>query len=124
MDDSLISRQDAIDALKVAYWDRDIQSAKDDPCIVDAMTDWAIRQIKGLPSVGKEDENIRKAKRMKWQYEGSTTKELRHLLRVKTVEMKTYRCPYCKGTVTTERNDIPPLHCPSCGANMRGEYHG
>ena len=124
MDDSLISRQDAIDALKVAYWDRGIQSAKDDPCIVDAMTDWAIRQIKGLPSVSKEDENIRKAKRMKWQYEGSTTKELRHLLRVKTVEMRTYRCPYCNEIVTMERNDIPPLHCPSCGANMRGEYHG
>ena len=49
MDDS-ISRQAAIDALKVAYWDNDIQSAKDDPCIVDAMTDWAIRQVKALPS--------------------------------------------------------------------------
>ena len=49
MDDS-ISRQAAIDALKVAYWDNDIQSAKDDPCIVDAMTDWATRQLKALPS--------------------------------------------------------------------------
>lgn len=45
-----ISRQAAIDALRVAYWDKDIQSAKDDPCIVDAMTDWAIRQIKDLPA--------------------------------------------------------------------------
>ena len=45
-----ISRQAAIDALKVAYWDNDIQSAKDDPCIVDAMTDWATRQLKALPS--------------------------------------------------------------------------
>ena len=48
--DDLISRQAAIDALKVAYWDNDIQSAKDDPCIVDAMTDWATRQLKALPS--------------------------------------------------------------------------
>lgn len=47
----LISRQAAIDVLKIAYWDNDIQSAKDDPCIVDAMTDWAIRQVKALPSV-------------------------------------------------------------------------
>ena len=45
----LISRQAAIDALRVAYWDDNIQSAKDDPCIVDAMTDWAIRQVKALP---------------------------------------------------------------------------
>ena len=50
MSDDSISRQDAIDALRAAYWDRNIQSAKDDPCIVDAMTDWAIRQIKALPS--------------------------------------------------------------------------
>ena len=50
----LISRRDAIDALKIAYWDNDIQSAKDDPCIVDAMTDWAIRQVKALPSAQPE----------------------------------------------------------------------
>ena len=46
-----ISRKDAIDKLKVAYWDKDLQSAKDDPCVIDAMTDWAIRQIKALPDV-------------------------------------------------------------------------
>ena len=46
-----ISRQAAIDALKIAYWDKDIQSEKDDPCIVDAMTDWAIRQVKALPPI-------------------------------------------------------------------------
>ena len=45
-----ISRQAAIEALRVAYWDDKIQSAKDDPCIVDAMIDWAIRQVKALPS--------------------------------------------------------------------------
>ena len=50
----LISREAAIDALKVAYWDKEIQSAKDDPCIVDAMTDWAIRMIKELPSAQPE----------------------------------------------------------------------
>lgn len=47
---SLIDRAKAIDALKAAYWDKNIQSAKDDPCVVDAMTDWAIRQVKALPS--------------------------------------------------------------------------
>ena len=46
-----VSRQAAIDALKQAYWNKDMQNAKDDPCIVDAMTDWAIRTIKDLPPV-------------------------------------------------------------------------
>lgn len=50
MKDDTISRQAALHALKVAYWDNDIQAAKDDPCVIDAMTDWAIRQIKALPS--------------------------------------------------------------------------
>lgn len=50
----LIDEQAAIDALKKAYWDTNIQSAKSDPCIVDAMTDWAIRQIKALPSAQPE----------------------------------------------------------------------
>ena len=34
-----IDRPAAIDALRLAYWDDNIQSAKDDPCIIDAMTD-------------------------------------------------------------------------------------
>lgn len=46
-----ISREEAINELKLAYFNKDLQSAKDDPCIVDAMTDWAIRTIKNLPSV-------------------------------------------------------------------------
>lgn len=46
--------QAVIDALKVAYWNNNIQSVKNDPCIVDAMTDQAIRQIKSLPSVQPE----------------------------------------------------------------------
>ena len=46
----MISRQAAIDALKEAYWDKDLQSVRNDPGIVDAMTDWSIRQISGLPS--------------------------------------------------------------------------
>ena len=53
-DTDTISRQAAIDALRVAYFDNNIQSAKDDPCIVDAMTDWAIRQVKALPPAQPE----------------------------------------------------------------------
>lgn len=55
MNKRLICAEDAIEALKKAYWDKNIQSAKDDPCIVDAMTDWAIRQIKELPSAQPEN---------------------------------------------------------------------
>ena len=45
-----ISRNAAVYLLKTAYFNKDIQSAANDPCIVDAMTDWAIRQIKALPA--------------------------------------------------------------------------
>lgn len=48
--DDLINRQDAIDALKQHYWDSELQKAKDDPCVIDAMTDLDIRIIKALPS--------------------------------------------------------------------------
>lgn len=54
----LIRREDAIEALRKAYFDKDIQSTKDDPCIVDAMTDWAIRQIKALPSTEPTTEEV------------------------------------------------------------------
>lgn len=46
----LISRQEVIDKLKVAYCDKNLQSAKNDPCVIDAMTDWAIRQVKEVPA--------------------------------------------------------------------------
>lgn len=46
----LISRPAVIEKLKKAYWDKNIQSAKNDPCVIDAMTDWAIRQVKEAPS--------------------------------------------------------------------------
>lgn len=52
----LVCRQDVIDALKKAYWDKDIQSAKDDPCIVDSIIDWAIRQVKNVKSTTGETE--------------------------------------------------------------------
>lgn len=48
----LIDAEKAVEELSVAYWDKGIQAAKDDPCIVDAMTDWAIRTIKAMPTMG------------------------------------------------------------------------
>lgn len=55
-----ISREDAINELKLAYFNKDLQSAKGDPCIIDAMTDWAIRTIKKLPSVTPKVESEEK----------------------------------------------------------------
>lgn len=98
--DDLIRRQAAIDALKVAYWDNDVQAAKDDPCVIDAMTDWAIRQIKALPSAER---------RGRWEY----TKEL-------------YRDPNGNhlfyGKICSECNSVSPYdspYCMNCGANMQ-----
>lgn len=76
MENDLISRQAAIDALKKAYWDSNIQSAKNDPCIVDAMTDWAIRQVKALPSA--QSEIIRCENCANWEEEWSADGKRRH----------------------------------------------
>lgn len=47
----LIDAEKAVEELSVAYWDKGIQAAKDDPCVIDAMTDWAIRTIKAMPTM-------------------------------------------------------------------------
>ena len=60
----LINRKDAIEAVRKAYFDKNIQSARKDPCIVDAVTDWAIRQIKMLPAYV-----VKEGKMTKYDYE-------------------------------------------------------
>ena len=49
--DDCVSRSMAINKLKEHYFDEKLQSAKDDPCVIDAMTDLDIRIIKELPPV-------------------------------------------------------------------------
>lgn len=88
-----VSRESAIKALKVAYWDKDIQSAKDDPCIVDAMTDWSIRQIKDLPSIQPE--------RPKGEWIESEFDE-------------SVYCSECNAEFESKYR-----FCPNCGADMR-----
>ena len=92
-----ISRQAAIDALRVAYWDDKIQSAKDDPCIVDAMTDWAIRQVKALSSAQPE------RKKGKW-----------------ILKPNIYGVAYCS-ECDYELHTNNTNFCPNCGADMRDE---
>lgn len=107
--DNLISKQAAIDALKKAYWDKDLQAAKDDPCVIDAMTDWAIRQIKALPSAQPERPNG----------EWIMTKEL---------DEDVAACPFCGAEMrrkSTGEKPEPPNFCHSCGADLRGgREHG
>lgn len=96
-DGDTISRKSAIDTLKKAYWDNDIQSAKDDLCIVDAMTDWSIRQIKALPSVER---------RGRWIRTGEDG-----------------YCSICKCDMPMYKEDweweyIETPYCPNCGAKM------
>lgn len=45
-----VSRQKLITAMKRWYWDNNIQSSKDDPCVIDAMTDLAIRTVNDIPA--------------------------------------------------------------------------
>lgn len=46
-----ISRKELINELKLGYFNNDLQEGKNDPCVIDAMIDWAIRTIKRQPSV-------------------------------------------------------------------------
>lgn len=46
----LIDADKVIDVMKAAYWDENLHSAKDDPCVIDAMIDWSIRQVKDAPT--------------------------------------------------------------------------
>ena len=100
----LIDRQDAIDALKVAYWDKEIQSAKDDPCIVDAMTDWAIRRIKELQSARPTGMWI------KSEFQNEEDIQNDNYL---------YNCSECgHGDVHARTQEVP--YCWWCGCRMKG----
>lgn len=57
-----VSREALINELKLGYFNKDLQEGKNDPCVIDAMIDWAIRTAKRLPSVTPKytDEEIQK----------------------------------------------------------------
>lgn len=46
-----IGKEALIDELKLGYFNKELQEAKNDPCVIDAMIDWAIRTVKRQPSV-------------------------------------------------------------------------
>lgn len=115
-----ISRQAAIDALKEHYWDSELQKAKDDPCVIDAMTDLDIRTIKALPSVSP----ARPKGHWKEVYAESDGGN-------SWIE---FQCPHCGDTFGIESGEygwhytdpIPWKACPMCGelADMRGDNNG
>lgn len=45
----LISRKVLVTKLSQGYWDWKLHQAKDDPCVIDAMIDWAIRIVNEMP---------------------------------------------------------------------------
>lgn len=47
--DDLISRKALVTKLSQGYWDWNLQQGKNDPCVIDAMIDWAIRIVKEMP---------------------------------------------------------------------------
>ena len=129
-----VSRSAAINKLKEHYFDKKLQSAKNDPCIIDAMTDLDIRIIKALPPVtptkciatvkfSKEDmqelvnekmkDIVVERKKGKWIYD-------------KTIQ--NWRCSECNETPKTlgfvGTADFMVEHfrfCNHCGAEMEGE---
>ena len=93
-----ISRSMAIEKLKEHYSDKELQSAKNDPCVIDAMTDLDIRIIRDLPSVAH-------------------TQKMGHLI----FTDKTYeygRCSECGYGIVDLVNGKPHNYCPNCGAKM------
>ena len=93
-----ISRSMAIEKLKEHYSDKELQSAKNDPCVIDAMTDLDIRIIRDLPSVAH------------------TQKMGRWIFTDKTYEYG--RCSECGYGIVDLVNGKPHNYCPNCGAKM------
>lgn len=96
-----VNRDALINELKCGYWDKNLQSAKNDPCIVDAMIDWSIRTVKSQPSVTPQP----------------NTGEWRHYER-------TITCSECDtefyDDIMEYCGDDVPRFCPHCGARMNG----
>lgn len=92
-----IDADKVVDIMRGAYWDEDIQSAKGDPCVIDAMIDWSIRQVKDAPT------------------EDVTPVIHSHWVRMYNND---WLCSNCDNVLdeSTDLNDI--RYCSWCGAKM------
>ena len=100
-----ISRKELINELKLGYWDENLQSAKDDPCVIDAMIDWCIRTIKSQPTM-------------------TSTRPHGEWIICRDDNDYCY-CQNCKHKFDVDHlkfswdtYDFPPS-CPNCGADMK-----
>lgn len=101
-EEDAVSRSMAIDKLKEHYFDKKLQSAKDDPCVIDAMTDLDIRIIKDLPSVTPMQ------KTGQWVF-------------VDKAHEHAY-CSECGYGNVDLFNGRPHNYCPNCGAKMDEDW--
>ena len=90
-----VNRDALINELKCGYWDKNLQSAKNDPCIVDAMIDWSIRTVKSQPTVQPA------RPKGKW------------------INIGDYNQANC--SICDIRGHASYNYCPICGADMRGD---
>ena len=98
-----------IDVMKAAYWDENMHSAKDDPCVIDAMIDWSIRQVKDAPT-----EDVKPVIHAHWE---------RHFKRPGVYEDLWWHCSNCNGRTSEEYAPYWGSYCPYCGARMDGEVN-
>lgn len=98
-----VSRESLVNELKCGYWNKDLQSAKDDPCVIDSMIDWCIRIVKSQPPV------IPQRKKGKWIF----NEKLGHQ----------YCCSECGNPMPTVNDYYRAklIGCPYCLTDMREE---
>ena len=101
-----IDKEALINELKLEYFNKDLQEGKNDPCVIDAMIDWAIRAVKRQPSVTPQP------KIGYWEYVQYDSNP----------NIGNWHCSECKG-ICTEMHSIEDSYnyCPNCGAKMEVE---
>ena len=127
--DDCVSRSMAINKLKEHYFDEKLQSAKDDPCVIDAMTDLDIRIIKELPPVtptkciatvkfSKEDMQKLIDEKMKEIVVGH---KRGHWINIDETHSK---CDKCESVFEIASANGEANYCPNCGCFMsKGGNH-
>lgn len=98
-----IDAEEAILEIRKWYFNTDIQKAKDDPCVIDAMIDLFIRTIRA-----QKPADVRSVKRGQWI--------------ISTIPQEQYVCSQCGGACwyyDYMRELGKSKYCPSCGAYMR-----
>lgn len=105
-----VNADKVIDVMKTAYWDENMHSAKDDPCVIDAMIDWSIRQVKDAPT-----EDVAPVVHAYWleSYWGGTGAECSNC---------NYLIHACDIDYQEVKHDFE--YCPYCGAKMDGDVDG